>query len=298
MTKKNIFLSGSLFAGVNALSLGFLGIIDKIGAGQFTSSILFSTQSVVSSLVFVTFFALFYYKGLFVKELKLISVSSWKNIFFVGIFASGLFVIFRFLGLTESTGTFATIAQVIITAETAILAFFFLHERLSKIFWLLFLIILIAIYFISVGSFTLTTLQRGDLYIVFGATFVAFANIFSKFAVNKVNPVLVSEGRFFFGALFLILTSIVIFHQTSSLLAISFWSILSGLLWAINVVAFNFAIQRIGVTLTTSLLMTAPIITMVLEYLILKQTFNPIQITAAFIVVICGIIMVLTKNKA
>lgn len=297
MTPKNKFLTGILFAGINSLSLGILGVVDKIGAGQFTSSIIFSTQSVLFSLLFVTFFALFYYKGLFIEEIKQISLSSWRNIFFVGVLASGLFIIFRFLGLTESTGTFATISQVITTAETAILAFIFLQERLSKLFWFLFFIILISVYFVSVGSFTFTSLQKGDWYILFGATFLAFANIFSKLAVDKVNPVLLSEGRFLFGSAFLILTSITIFHHTNSLFTFSLWSILSGLFWATNVIAFNFAIKKIGVTLTTSLLMTAPIITMTLEYLILKQTFNPLQITAAFVVVLCGLVMVTTKNK-
>lgn len=292
-----VFAQGVLFAFINSLSLGLLGIIDKVGAGYFDISILFSTQSVLFSLIFVTIFALFYYKGSLLKEIKQIPFDSWKNIFFVGIFASGLFVIFRFLGLTEATGTFATIAQIIITAETALLAMIFLHEKLSKTFWVFFLIILIAIYFISVGDLTITGLQKGDWYIIIGATFLAFANIFSKLAVNKVNPVLLSEGRFFFGALFLILTSVLILQQTTALFTFSIWSLLSGLFWAVNVIAFNFAIQRIGVTFTTSLLMTAPIYTMILEYLILKQTFNPIQITGAFVVIICGILMVILKNK-
>lgn len=296
MKKNNKFLAGILFAGINALALGSSGIIDKLGSGYFTNSIIFSTQSVLFSLIFVTIFTLFYYKGIPLRELKHISLSSWKNIFFVGILASGLFIIFRFLGLTQSTGTFATIAQVIVTAETAILAMLFLHERLSKTFSLLFIVILIAIYFVSVGRFTISALQKGDIYIIFGATFLAFANIFSKLAVNKVNPLLLAEGRFFFGTLFLLLSSILLFHQTQSLFVFSIWSVLSGFLWAANVVAFNFAIQRIGVTFTTSLLMTAPIITMIFEYFILRQTFNPIQITAAIIVIISGILIVVLKK--
>ncbi len=295
--KNKYFKIGILFAFINCLSLGTVGIIDKIGSGYFTNTILFSTQSVLSSLLFVTFFTLFYFKGTFIKHFQNISFSSWRNIFFVGIFASGLYVIFRFLGLIDSTGTFATIVQVLIAAETAILAMIFLRERLSLSFWLLFIVSLIAIYFVSVGSFTLTMPQKGDWYIIFGATFVAFANIFSKLAVNKVNPVMLAEGRFIFGGIFLILTSVLFFHQIDLFSRISIWSVLSGLFWAINVISFNFAIQRIGVTFTASLLMVAPVFTMTLEYFLLKQTFTPIQIVAAIVVIISGILMVVLKNK-
>lgn len=294
---KKRFAQGILFSLINSLSLGILGVVDKIGAKHFTTSIVFSVQSVTFSFLLVTFFALFYHKGSYGKSLEKISFSSWKNILFVGVLASGLFILFRFLGLTQSTGTFATLGQIVTTSETAILAMIFLKEKLSKPFWFLFIIILIAMYFVSVGNFTFTSLQKGDWYILLGATFVAFANIFAKFAVNKVNPVILSQGRFFFGAAFLILTSIFFFHQTNLLFTFSLWSLLSGFFWTINVLAFNFAIQRIGITFATALLMTAPVYTMVLEYFILKQSFNPVQIVAAVIVVASGTLMVVFKNK-
>jgi drug/metabolite transporter (DMT)-like permease len=292
--KNNDFVAGVIFSLINSLSLGILGVVDKIGAGQFTSSIVFSTQSVFFSLLFVTLFALFYFKSSFILQTKSISIPSLKYIFFAGIFASGFFILFRFLGLKQATGTFATLGQVIITAETAILSLLFLKEKLSKIFWILFVFILIAIYFVSVGSFTFEPLREGDSLIIFGASFVAFANVFSKLAVNKVNPVVFSEGRFLSGGVFLVIVALLFFH--SNVFIFSIWSILSGFFWAINVIAFNFAIKKIGVTFTTSLLMIAPIYTMILEYFILKQTFNGIQIVAALLVIICGIVMVISKK--
>jgi drug/metabolite transporter (DMT)-like permease len=114
--------------------------------------------------------------------------------------------------------------------------------------------------------------------------------------VKKINPVMLSEGRFLFGSVFLLIVALLFFHQTN-LFAFSIWSVISGFFWAINVIAFNFAIKKIGVTLTTSLLMIAPIYTMLLEYFILKQTFNSLQITAAFVVIIGGILMVILKNN-
>jgi drug/metabolite transporter (DMT)-like permease len=294
--KKKDYLTGVLFALINSVSLGLLGIIDKIGTGHFTSSIIFSTQSVTFAFFFVTIFSLLYFKTSFVNEIKVIQPRTWRLIFFIGVFTS-MFIIFRFLGLTQSTGTFATLAQVIITAQTALLAAFFLKEKLSKTFWILFTIILIAIYFVSVGKFAITSLQAGDIYILFGTVFIAVANIFSKIVVSNSSPVLLSEGRFFFAAAFIIIASFFIFQQSTSLFVFSVWSVISGFFWAINILAFSFAIQRIGVTFTTSILMIAPVYTMILEYLILKQTFNPIQIVAAIVVIASGILMVRLKNK-
>ena len=296
MKKNNDFVLGVSFSIINSISLGILGVVDKIGAGHFSSTIVFSTQSVFFSYLFVTAFALIFYKTTLLHQVSTLSFSVLKYIILVGIFASGLFVLFRFLGLTQSTGTFATLGQVVITAETAILALLFIREKLSGKFWLLFMLILIAMYFVSVGAFKLAPLHPGDSFIIAGASFVAIANIFSKLAVNKVNPVVLSEGRFLFGLLFLLLITLLFFHQVN-LFTFSIWSIISGLFWAVNVIAFNFAIKKIGVTFATSLLMIAPIYTMILEFVILKQTFNLLQIVAALVVVICGILMVVVKNK-
>ena len=296
MNKNKQFTTGVIFSLVNSLSLGILGVVDKIGSGHFSNSIVFSTQSVFFSLLFVSIFALFYNQTSFSSQLKKTPIKIWIYIILVGIFASGLFILFRFLGLQQSTGTFATLGQVVITAETAILAAIFLKEKLSKTFWLLFVAILIAMYLVSVGAFKLNTLQTGDNLIIFGASFVAVANIFSKLVVNKIGPVFLSVGRFFFGLLFLLLTTLVFFHNVT-IITFSIWSLISGFFWSINVIAFNFAIKKIGVTFATALLMIAPIYTMLLEYIILKQTFNLIQIIAALIVVVCGVLMVVLKNK-
>ena len=294
MRKNNDFATGVIFSVINSISLGILGVVDKIGAGQFSSSIVFSTQSVFYSLIFVNIFALSVYRSSFIPTIKTISLPTMRNIIFVGILASGLYILFRFLGLTQSTGTFATLAQVIITAETAILALIILHEKLSKTFWILFLTILVSLYFVSVGSLKFTPLQNGDSMIIVGATFVAFANIFSKFALKEVSPVILSVGRFFFGFLFLLLTMLLFFH--TNIFVFSFWSVLSGLFWTVNVLTFNSAINKIGVTYATAILMIAPVYTMILEYVILKQIFTLLQIIAALVVVICGILMVIFKK--
>jgi len=298
MKKKRNFLLGTTYAFINMISLGMLGIVDKIGATHTVNPFVFSTQSVFFSLLFLCVFAFLYKKQEFVQEIKNIPLPAWKLLFLVGIFASGFFILFRFLGLTQATGTFATLSQVIITALTAVLAAVFLKEKLPRIFWLFFSIIIVAMYFVSIGKFALATLEQGDRYIVIGAVFVAFANIFSQKALKYVSPVILTMGRFFFGALLLLVISLFVFHFTPVLLTFSIWSLASGLLWTVNATAFSFSIQKLGVTLAASILMIAPVVTMVLEYTILKQSFNLLQITAALVVVICGILMVVTKEKA
>lgn len=294
---KSDFYYGVLFSLINSFSLGTLGIIDKLGSSHFTNPFIFSTQSVFYGLVFATLFAFIYRRNKLFDDIKQLSTSSWKLIFLVGIFASGLFILLRFLGLTQSTGTFATLSQIITTAITAVFALIFLKERLSKQFWVFFIIILIATYFVSVGKFTLSDIQIGDAYIILGTLFLAAGNIFSKLALKHASPITLSVGRFFFGGLFLLLIGATAFNYNDLVYSFSYWSILSGLFWTINIIAFNFAIKRISITLATSLLVTAPVYTMVLEYVLLKHIFTPIQVIAAFVVVVSGILLVITKNK-
>ncbi|MFH1535750.1 MAG: DMT family transporter, partial [Patescibacteria group bacterium] len=288
-------IQGVIFALVGCVGLGILGIVDKVGTLESNNPFVFSTQSLLFSLLFTLIFALFYFKGLPIRKISNLSISSLGLIILVGVFASGIFILLRFIGLTESTGTFATLSQIVTTSLTAVFAWFILKEQLSKSFWGLFIVIILSMYFVSVGSLTLASVKSGDIYILFGAIFLAVANIFSRIGVQKVDPILFSLGRFIFGSIFLLITGLLLVNNYGILNSFTGWVILSGLLWAINVIAFNLAIKRIGVTFTTSLLMMAPIITILLEYSLLKHHFTFVQVAAALVVVAGGLAIILHK---
>ncbi len=289
MNNQKNYTRGVIFALINCLSLGTVGIIDKLGTLQSNSPFIFSSQSLLFTLLFTVIFTLIYFKGLPIRDIRDISFSSWRLIILVGILASGLFILFRFLGLTESTGTFATLSQVITTSLTALLAWIFLKERLSKIFWLLFAIIIFSMYFVSVGKIALASIKTGDMFIIAGTFFLAGANIFSRSVVQKVDPVLVSVGRAFVGFIFLLLVGSYFVKSGGLFDSLTIWVVLSGLLWSIGVITFNLAIKKIGVTLGTSILMMASIITMALEYSLLGYHFTQVQVVAALIGVASGI---------
>lgn len=297
MNSKRDYSLGVVLSAINCLSLGVLGVVDKIGTLQTNNPLVFSSQSMLFSLLFTTVFTLFYFRGLPVKQIKAISFPSWGLIILVGVFASGIFILLRFLGLTQSTGTFATLSQVITTSLTALLAFLFLKERLSKIFWVLFAVIIFSVYFVSVGKIALADIKTGDFLIILSTIFLAAANIFARIVVSKVSPILLSLSRFFLGFIFLstigfLLLNKEVFHSFTWL------ATLSGILWAISVLFFNLAIKKIGVTFTTSLLMIAPVITMALEYSLLGYQFTLVQIIAALVVVLSGVGIIFASSKS
>lgn len=296
-TNKN-YTRGIIFSLINCLSLGILGIVDKIGILDSKNPLAFSIQSLLFSLIFTIIFALVYFRGFPSRNIKNLSFSSFGLIILIGIFASGIFIFLRFLGLTQSTGTFATLSQIITTSLTAILAFLFLKEKLSKPFWGLFLIIILAMYFVSVGNLTLASVKNGDTFILFSTIFLAASNIFSRTVVTKVNPVLLSFGRFFFGFIFLLIVSFFLINQDGIFSFSTAWVILSGLLWSVGVITFNLAIKQIGIVFATTLLMTAPVITMILEYFLLNYHFNLVQIIAALVVIASGIAVIFVNNSS
>lgn len=291
------YLQGIIFSLIACICLGLVGIIDKLGTLQSSSPFLFSSQSLFATLIFTIIFTLIYFRGLPVRSMKNISFSSWGLIVLVGILASGLFILFRFLGLTQSTGTFATLSQVITTSLTALLAWVFLKERLSKIFWILFAVIIFSMYFVSVGKIALASIRTGDLFIILGTFFLAGANIFSRSVVQKVDPVLVSVGRAFIGFIFLFLVGLFFIKNGGLFDSLTVWVFLSGLLWSIMIITFNLAIKKIGVTLGTSILMMASIITMALEYSLLGYHFTQVQVIAALVGVASGIAIIFASNK-
>lgn len=294
MAKDKNYTVGVIFSLINCFSLGILGIVDKVGILNSNNPLLFSTQSLLFALSFTLLFALIYFKGFPASNLKL-PPKYWLLMILIGIFGSGLFVFLRLLGLTQSTGTFATLSQIVTTSLTALLAFVFLKERLSKSFWLLFLIIIFSMYLVSIGRIAFADVKTGDLIIICGTFFLAFSNIFSKIAVGKINPILLSAGRLFFGFIFLLIVNFILGGNLFKLS--NYWVILSGFLMATGVIGFNLAIKRLGITFATSILMTAPIITMVLEYLLLNYHFTIVQEIAAIGVVFAGIALVLANRK-
>jgi drug/metabolite transporter (DMT)-like permease len=295
--KKN-YGQGILFALLNMLGLGIVGLVDKIGATQTPSPFVYSVQSVFFSLIFTFIFAIFFFKKSFINKIKNVQIGNLKLILLVGILSSGLFILLRFFGLTQATGTFATLSQVFTTALTAILAGIFLKEELSKKFWVLFIIIIISIYFVSIGKLAWANIKMGDLFILGGSVFLAIGNVLSRAVVKSTSPVLVSVGRFLGGYIFLFIVGAIIFGHITDFFYINSIAILSGFIWSVMIISFNFAIQRIGVTLTTTLLMIAPIITMILEYIFLHQFFTFIQIIAACITVVCGLLMIQKPRRS
>lgn len=296
MNNKKNYTYGVILSLIACIILGILGIIDKLGTLQSSNPFTFSFQSLLFALVFTVILALIYYKGIPARDIKSISFSSWGSIILIGIFASGLFILFRFLGLTQSTGTFATLSQVITTSLTALLALIFLKERLSKIFWLLFAIIIFSMYFVSVGNIALASIKTGDLFIILGAFFLAVANIFSRSVVQKVDPVLVALGRALTGFIFLLLVGFFFVKNGEILESLTIWAVLSGLFWSAWIISFNFAIKKIGITLSTSILMMASIITMALEYSLLGYHFTNIQIIAALVGIASGIAIISIRS--
>lgn len=296
MTHDRNYLKGVMFALGTCLCFGTLGIIDKIGSEN--NPLIFSFQSLLFSLLFSLIFALIYFKDSFFPAIRKLSFSSWQLIITVGLLASGFAILLRFFGLRESTGTFASLSQVITTSTTVILAWIVFKEKLSKLAWIFFVMIVISIYFVSVGKIALVDIKNGDKFILLGALLIGTSNIFSKKAILVVNPILLSVGRFFFGFLFLLIVGLLLDGSGMIFKQLSWWVILSGLLWTGNVLFFNLAIKRVGVTLTTSLIMMAPVLTMALEYSLLEYQFTLVQIVAAMVVIISGIAIIFANNNS
>lgn len=286
---------GIVFAIIASFCLGLAGITDKLGTVASKQPFLFSTETIFFAFCFSIVYFFLYKKDSIKHHYKKFEPNLLIQLIIIGSFASGIVILFRFIGLLQSTGTFASLSQVITTSITVILAHFFLKERLSKGFWILFALIIIATYFLSVGSFSLTTVKRGDIFILCSTLFLAISNIVTKNTVHKINPIFAAVGRFFFGFLFLLFINLI-FLFNSTHFTFTFFALLSGLLWSANVILFNIALKQIGATLTTSLLMLAPIVTMLIESTLLSYHFTLLQYAAAFVVIIGGVMIALKRK--
>lgn len=203
-------------------------------------------------------------------------------------------------GLNQTT---AINASLLLNAEslfTALMAFVFLSERGSRREYLGILMLLIGVVFVTTnGEFqrlSLTENMFGNLLIIGACLFWGIDNNLSRFLSKKRDIILVTGLKCFIGGLALLIISFLAGIDFSiPLTSLPYLLSVGALSIAFSILLFLFALRKIGSMRTGVIYSMSSLFGVVLAFIVLRETFTGIQLTAGLIMLLG--VYVLYRNQ-
>ncbi len=204
MHLKNIkggFLSenrqGVMLVLFTAIVSGFSIFINSYGVKEFDSSIF---TFIKNALVAVLLIAILIGIGSF-SEVKKMKVKHWLQLTAIGLIGGSIPFLLFFRGLQLAQGTTSSFIHKLIFVFVAVLALFFLKEKLTKGFIIGASLLALGNYFMLRPVFSFS---MGHLLILAAVIFWAAETVLSKYVLRELSGTVVAAGRMFFGSVFIL----------------------------------------------------------------------------------------------
>ena len=194
-------------------------------------------------------------------------------------------------GLNQTTAINASLLQNAECLFTVLIALFFLREHCNKKEWIGIALLIIGAVFLSTNaqfySLSLETLLLGNILILTACLFWGIDNNLSKFLCAKKDLLLVTALKCLTGGTSLLLVAYA--------LNLDFYVPLSAFPFLISVGAFSIGfsilffmlgLKEIGSMRTGTIFSTAPLFGAVSAFIILKEEFTWVQVTAGLVMVL------------
>jgi drug/metabolite transporter (DMT)-like permease len=179
----------------------------------------------------------------------------------------------------------------------AVLALFFLKEKLSKK-------IFIPAVLLLAGNFLLLKLSSfefglGAAFVLAATFFWAVENVISKKVLVRIEPKTVAFGRLFFGSLF-ILAYLFVIGKAPLVFSLSFsqfsWILVTVPFLLLYVITWYTGLKEISVTTATSILLLGSPITTLLSFVFLGSALGVMQ-AIGMLLILSGVSMVILIEK-
>lgn len=192
---------GYYFAALNAIISGFAIYVNSLGVHLFADSTLYTTlkNCVVGIVLLIPFLALASTRA----ELKRLTRKQWGLLLLITLVGGSVAYALDFRGLQLSTASTAAIVDHTQFLFVAVIAFFMLGERFSRVIWIALAVLFIGL---SLGvKFNAVRMDSG-VYFLFASTILfATAAILIKVALRTVSIMTVMVFKMTFGAALLLL---------------------------------------------------------------------------------------------
>ena len=294
--KKQTPLLGSIFIIIAAMMWGIDGIL--LTPSYFTKFKFFDVNFIVfiahaiPTIILSIFFSKQY------KYLKTFTKSDYLFFILIALFGGtiGTLSIVKALELSNYTPySIVILIQKTQPIFAILLAIFLLKEKPSKNFYVVAVIALIAIYFLTFEFKSPVLLKQNNLLAVLYSLLAAFSfgssTVFGKKVVYKFSFLTSTFYRFFFTTIITILfvifsettrNTITQYTQNRNLMGLSLFIAIFGLL---AILIYYNGLKYVKATIATFCELAFPITSVVTEAIIYKRFLSPIQLVAAIVLI-------------
>ena len=294
--KKQTPLLGSIFIIIAAMMWGIDGIL--LTPSYFTKFKFFDVNFIVfiAHAIPTVILSIFFSKQY--KYLKTFTKSDYLFFILIALFGGtiGTLSIVKALELSNYTPySIVILIQKTQPIFAILLAIFLLKEKPSKNFYVVAIIALIAIYFLTFEFKSPVLLKQNNLLTVLYSLLAAFSfgssTVFGKKVVYKFSFLTSTFYRFFFTTIITMLfvifsettrNTITQYTQNKNLMGLSLFIAIFGLL---AILIYYNGLKYVKATIATFCELAFPITSVVTEAIIYKRFLSPIQLVAAIVLV-------------
>ncbi|HER24403.1 MAG TPA: DMT family transporter [Candidatus Atribacteria bacterium] len=276
-----------IYSSIVTILISFSIFIRKIALIKGVTPITLLIQFVLIASIILNINLIIFHRG-HIKKIRNIQYKEWKNTFFAGSFLFFAYFISNYsLRFTTSINySFLNKSNLIFIP---LLAFFFLHEKLTKEKIFLAFAFFIGIYLVTTsGQFIIP--HFGDLLVIVATFFFSSFSIVNKKLIKILEPEIVSWGILSCAAILALIFSFIfkinIFSSKGILLVF-----LSGIAEGFVILFINKTIRITNMTYYVMMIMFTPLINLILGVLFLNEMINFIQLIGGSILIISGIMV-------
>jgi drug/metabolite transporter (DMT)-like permease len=297
---------GTLLAIVTALFSGIAIPTNKVFVVNMDPIVFTAVRSIIIGVIFLV---LVQWQFRAVKKQKNKQknkiIFNWKYLAGIAIIGGAIAFALYFTGLKLTTAARAAFLHKTLPLYTALLAFLFLKEKLTKKYlsaMALMIIGTVAIYSATINPSDLwSNPQLGDLLVISATILWAVENVLAKKAINRGSTnFLISFSRMFFGGL--ILFGVVLLTGKAGILltltTVQIVNILisTGLLLA-YVFFYYWSLRLINVSKAAVMLLLAPVVSLVISIAVLHEPASMLQLVGSLVILIGAYLVTGIKSE-
>jgi len=288
---------GTILALCTAVISGFAIPVNKIFVTGLDPGVFTATRALIIGIVFL--FLSFWQRrrrGFFGigRGFRKFPRVSWKYLIAIGIIGGGLAFLFYFTGLKFTTAGRGAFLHKTLPIYIAVFAAIFLKEKISRKHWYALLVMFIGtvlIYFTKIPPSVLWAHpSAGDLLIITATILWAAENTIARKAMIKgESNFVISFARMFIGALVLF-AFVILLGKINMLLALNPQQIINLLISTTILFGYIFtwywAIKLINVSKASTLLLLAPVISLILGVVWFSEPTPMLQLLGSALILI------------
>lgn len=298
--KGNKEMTGTVLAFLTACVSGVSIFSNKIFVVSMDPALFTAVRSLIIGLIFLL---LSYANGAFtpVRRRKI----PWGWLFLVGVIGGGMAFLMFFTGLKLTTAGRASIIHKSLPLWVAAFAIPFLKERVTRKQGLAMALMFGGTLIIFGASISPGELWSnpllGDLLVIVATILWAVENVVARKLLREGETnFLVTFGRMFFGALFIFgvigMTGQMGALLTLSAMQLTYLMISAGMLF-MYVFFYYWSLRHINVTKAATILLAAPVITIILGWAYLGEPVTPIQAVGSAAILVGGYLITKIRSE-